>query len=336
MGTVLVVGALDTGLRARRASRVVVASLLAVFVALAPFMVTLPARAQQAVAVAVVDNAYDPATLQVTAGTTVRWSWTGAGTHSVTGEGFDSHPNCGPQTPEQCGTNGATFSRRFDQQGTVAYGCRIHPTMRGTIVVQPAPSPSPSPSPSPPPPSPSPSPPPPSPSPSPPPPSPSPSPEPPLPSPDPGPTLTGPEPSEEPPPSPSPSPPPPSPSPSPQPSTPGPSPSPNPPPPEPSPESSEVVVGPPTAPPPPDDRTPGPERTITAEETTTELEEFPDAPQLEELPEPEPSPPGEVVVAAPSGGGPAAGREVPLALAGLSLAVTVFALGKLVLFAPPW
>lgn len=122
------------------------------------------------------DYEYVPASIQLVAGDTVRWTWRSEDRHSVTAPGvFDSHPDCTPLTPEACGANGASFAWTSSEPGTVEYGCRLHPDrMRGTITVveapaepsppdpppppaSPAPSPSPAPPP-PPPPSPAPSP----------------------------------------------------------------------------------------------------------------------------------------------------------------------------------
>jgi plastocyanin len=88
-----------------------------------------PARAQ-AQAVAIVDFAFDPATLEVPVGTTVTWTNQGAAPHTVTADDgtFDS----GTLQP------GGTFSMTFDTPGTFTYHCEIHPSMTATIVVTPA------------------------------------------------------------------------------------------------------------------------------------------------------------------------------------------------------
>jgi plastocyanin len=85
-----------------------------------------PARAQ-AQAVAIVDFAFDPATLEVPVGTTVTWTNQGAAPHTVTADDgtFDS----GTLQP------GGTFSMTFDTPGTFTYHCEIHPSMTATIVV---------------------------------------------------------------------------------------------------------------------------------------------------------------------------------------------------------
>lgn len=110
-------------------------------------------------AVDVVDNAYEPASVTVVMGDTVEWRWVGEGRHSVTGQQFDSHPEC--QSSElisgPCGTSGAEpFRWSPTEPGTFNYTCRVHGAsiMSGTVVVEEAPSPeptseSPSPSPSP-------------------------------------------------------------------------------------------------------------------------------------------------------------------------------------------
>jgi len=109
-----------------------IALLLGVLAALGLATVTfgpgLPgADAQGAAAVAIVDFAFQPASLEVTAGTTVTWTNSGAATHTVTADNgaFDS----GRLAP------GATFSQTFDTAGTFTYHCDIHPQMTGTIVV---------------------------------------------------------------------------------------------------------------------------------------------------------------------------------------------------------
>lgn len=75
--------------------------------------------------VEITNFAFNPATITVPRGTTVVWTNSDNTAHTVTGSGFDS----GTLDP------GQTFSRTFNNAGTFEYGCSIHPTMRGEIVV---------------------------------------------------------------------------------------------------------------------------------------------------------------------------------------------------------
>jgi plastocyanin len=81
------------------------------------------------VAVAARSLAFTPATLEVTAGTTVEWTNDDPLSHTVTaaGGGFDS----GLIEP------GRKWRRTFTVPGTYRYMCTPHPFMRGTIVVKP-------------------------------------------------------------------------------------------------------------------------------------------------------------------------------------------------------
>ncbi|MBW3618733.1 MAG: hypothetical protein KY461_00675 [Actinobacteria bacterium] len=128
-------------------------------------LLSAPVAASAATAgVAVRDYEYVPASIEIEAGDTVRWTWQSEDRHTVTAPGvFDSHPDCTVLTPDACGANGTVFSWTSSEPGTIEYGCRLHPErMRGTIVVvaaaaEPSPSeappptsaPEPSPAPSP-------------------------------------------------------------------------------------------------------------------------------------------------------------------------------------------
>lgn len=76
--------------------------------------------------VSVFDFGFGPASLEVTAGTSVTWTNDGVVPHTVTFEG-------GPDSGTLEG--GATFEHTFDAAGQFSYICRFHPTMRGTITV---------------------------------------------------------------------------------------------------------------------------------------------------------------------------------------------------------
>jgi plastocyanin len=85
------------------------------------------APATTAATVSAADNRFEPPTLTVQPGTTVRWTNTGAHPHTVTDRGgkFDS----GDIAP------GATYSMTFQTPGTYRYYCKHHKGMEGTIVV---------------------------------------------------------------------------------------------------------------------------------------------------------------------------------------------------------
>lgn len=75
------------------------------------------------------DFAYNPATLTVAPGTTVRFVNDDADAHTVTAtdKSFDSG-----------GLDmGDVWTHEFDKPGKYAYFCAVHPYMKGVVVVQP-------------------------------------------------------------------------------------------------------------------------------------------------------------------------------------------------------
>ena len=112
------------------------------FAAIAVVVLTLAvsirgAEAQGGAAVSIVDFAFEPATLEIPAGTTVTWTNNGRVPHTVSDSGAF---NSGLMAP------GATFSLTFDTAGSYPYFCKIHPqVMTGTIVVTGAAAPAPEP-----------------------------------------------------------------------------------------------------------------------------------------------------------------------------------------------
>src|SRR5262245_32080859 len=92
-----------------------------------PPVPTVPAPSTTATAVSAADNRFEPPTLNVAPGTTVRWTNKGNHPHTVTDRGgkFDS----GDIAP------GGTYSVTFQNPGTYRYYCKHHKGMEGTIVV---------------------------------------------------------------------------------------------------------------------------------------------------------------------------------------------------------
>lgn len=78
--------------------------------------------------VRIVDFAFQPASITVDLGDTVRWTNEDAAPegHDVTGDGLDSGLM----------NQGDTYLHTFDSAGTVNYICTIHPGMKGTVEVR--------------------------------------------------------------------------------------------------------------------------------------------------------------------------------------------------------
>ena len=83
--------------------------------------------------VQVKDNSYDPKTLTIQPGETVRWVLSGSSPdHTVTAKDGSFDSGTAFRTP------GATFEHRFDTGGTFEYSCQAHSQcclMRGSIKV---------------------------------------------------------------------------------------------------------------------------------------------------------------------------------------------------------
>jgi plastocyanin len=76
------------------------------------------------VTVAIKDDLFEPAKVEVAKGEAVMWKWEGSNPHNVDGPGFKS----------KIQTSG-TFSKVFDKPGTFDYRCDVHPTMKASVTV---------------------------------------------------------------------------------------------------------------------------------------------------------------------------------------------------------
>jgi plastocyanin len=72
--------------------------------------------------------AFDPATVTISAGESVTWTNEDSAGHTVVADN-------GEFKSDTLG-NGGSFSFTFDKAGTYPYHCSIHPSMKGTVVVQ--------------------------------------------------------------------------------------------------------------------------------------------------------------------------------------------------------
>ncbi|MBI2763223.1 MAG: cupredoxin domain-containing protein [Chloroflexi bacterium] len=80
--------------------------------------------------VAIIDNAFEPANLTVSVGTSVTWTNKGKRNHTVS-TADASFGSAGVMS------SGATYAHTFDTAGTFAYFCAIHAGMKATITVLP-------------------------------------------------------------------------------------------------------------------------------------------------------------------------------------------------------
>ena len=83
--------------------------------------------APAAASVSIKNMAFNPASLSVTAGSTVTWTNSDTTIHTVTAD--DGSFNSGNIAI------GATYSRVFSTAGTFSYHCTIHPEMTGKVAV---------------------------------------------------------------------------------------------------------------------------------------------------------------------------------------------------------
>ena len=72
----------------------------------------------------VVDNSFEPETIEVAIGDTVTWVFKGSVKHNVVGPGFTSKTQ-----------KDGEFEKTFNSAGTFKYVCTIHPGMKGTVEV---------------------------------------------------------------------------------------------------------------------------------------------------------------------------------------------------------
>ena len=87
-----------------------------------------PAVTVGAAAISIKSFMYSPDRLTVSVGTTVTWKNQDDEAHTVRGADALIRSNALDQDD--------TYSVKFDKPGTYSYGCSLHPTMHGTIVVK--------------------------------------------------------------------------------------------------------------------------------------------------------------------------------------------------------
>ena len=90
-----------------------------------PTLTPVPQNPIQTYTVNIQNNAFNPSSLQIPAGSTVKWVNLDPVQHEPKGNVFDSGP---------LNQNGV-FEHTFNQAGTYNYVCAIHPSMQGTITV---------------------------------------------------------------------------------------------------------------------------------------------------------------------------------------------------------
>jgi plastocyanin len=82
-------------------------------------------------AIAIKNFAFEPSTLTVKTGTVVTWINQDGAPHTVVSDSGSPAAFSSDQFP-----NGASYSFTFTRSGTYPYHCSIHPSMKGTIIVQ--------------------------------------------------------------------------------------------------------------------------------------------------------------------------------------------------------
>jgi len=81
--------------------------------------------------VTIANFAFTPASLTVTAGTTVTWVNNDSVPHKIVADDSSNLPGLSSENLSQ----GDSYSFTFSTPGTFNYYCQIHPSMKGTVVV---------------------------------------------------------------------------------------------------------------------------------------------------------------------------------------------------------
>jgi len=92
----------------------------------------LPANTVQ---VDIVDLKFDPGTITIDPGTTVRWVNEDETAHMTVSDDFEdgsANPNAWSSDPLNPGDS---FEFKFDTSGTYKYHCGVHEYMKGTVIV---------------------------------------------------------------------------------------------------------------------------------------------------------------------------------------------------------
>jgi plastocyanin len=84
-----------------------------------------PADQGKIVEVKIQNSAFNPASVKILTGDTVRWTNMDSIAHTVRGPSFES----------KVLEKGDTYEFLFTDAGTYNYECSIHPSMKGTVVV---------------------------------------------------------------------------------------------------------------------------------------------------------------------------------------------------------
>jgi plastocyanin len=88
-----------------------------------------PAASGKTADVTMKDIQFNPKTVTVPVGGTVKWTNDDTVGHDVTGSGFKSGSAGGI-------SGGSTFEHTFDKAGSFKYRCTVHPGMEGTVDVK--------------------------------------------------------------------------------------------------------------------------------------------------------------------------------------------------------
>jgi plastocyanin len=97
----------------------------------APSTPTTPTPVAGFNSIVIKNFAFSPAILTINTGTTVTWINQDGAPHKIA-----SDPGSVVAFTSESLANGASYQFTFNQTGTYNYYCTIHPSMKGTIIVQ--------------------------------------------------------------------------------------------------------------------------------------------------------------------------------------------------------